>query len=109
MDFPGGLDDKESTYNMRDLGPIPGLGRPLGEENSQPTLVFLPGESPWTEDLAGYSPWGHKESDTPERLSTVRYQGTTMGVGAAVQIKDQEVRGWGSTQIIYKNTEITKN
>ena len=23
---------------------------------------------PWTEDLAGYSPWGHKESDTTERL-----------------------------------------
>jgi len=23
---------------------------------------------PWTEELVGYSPWGHKESDTTERL-----------------------------------------
>ena len=32
----------------------------------QLTLVFLPGESLWS----GYSPWGHKESDMTERLST---------------------------------------
>ena len=24
---------------------------------------------PWTEELSGLSPWGHKESDTPERLT----------------------------------------
>ena len=37
----------------------------------QPTAVFLPGESPWTEEhLAGYSPWGCKELDTTEWLST---------------------------------------
>ena len=35
----------------------------------QPTSVFWPGESPWTEDPAGYSPQGRKESDTTERLS----------------------------------------
>ena len=23
---------------------------------------------PWTEELVGYSPWGHKESDMTERL-----------------------------------------
>ena len=23
---------------------------------------------PWTEKLVGYSPWGHKESNTTERL-----------------------------------------
>ena len=32
----------------------------------QPTLVFLPGEYPWTE--VGCSPWGCKESDTTEQL-----------------------------------------
>ena len=31
-----------------------------------PTSVFLPGESHGQRSLAGYSPWGHKESDTPE-------------------------------------------
>ena len=29
----------------------------------QPTPVFLPGESHGQKSLAGYSPWGHKESD----------------------------------------------
>ena len=31
--FPGGSDGKESTYNVRDVGSIPGLGRALGEGN----------------------------------------------------------------------------
>ena len=30
----------------------------------QPTLVFLPGESHGQKSLVGYSPRGHKESDT---------------------------------------------
>ena len=32
--------------------------------------LFLPGESHGQRSLEGYSPWGHKESDTTERLST---------------------------------------
>ena len=32
--------------------------------------VFLPGEFHGQKSLAGYSPWGHKESDTVEWLST---------------------------------------
>ena len=32
--FPGGSDGKESTCSAHDLGLIPGLGRPPGEENS---------------------------------------------------------------------------
>ena len=31
MGLPGGLDDKESTCDAGDLGPIPGLGRSPGE------------------------------------------------------------------------------
>ena len=42
------------------------------EEGMQLTLVFLPGESPWTEGPGGYSPWGCKESDATERLSTAK-------------------------------------
>ena len=34
----------------------------------QPTPVFLPGESHGQTSLAGYSPWGHKESDTTEQI-----------------------------------------
>ena len=31
--------------------------------------VFLPGKSQGQRSLEGYSPWGHKESDTAERLT----------------------------------------
>ena len=36
----------------------------------QPIPVFLPGESHAQRSLAVYSPWGHKEFDTTEQLST---------------------------------------
>ena len=32
--------------------------------------IILAGESHGQRSLAGYSPWGHKQSDTTERLST---------------------------------------
>ena len=50
MDFPGSSDGKESTCNVGDLGLIPGLGRSLGGGHGN-SPVFLPGESPWTEEL----------------------------------------------------------
>ena len=34
----------------------------------QPTPVLLPGKSHGWRSLVGYSPWGHQESDTTERL-----------------------------------------
>ena len=36
MGFAGGIDDKESTCNARDLGSILGLGRSPGEGNGNP-------------------------------------------------------------------------
>ena len=39
------------------------------EEGLATVPVFLPGEFHGESSLAGYSPWGHKESDTTERLS----------------------------------------
>ena len=36
------------------------------EEDTQPTPVFLLGESHGQRSLAGYSPWGHKWLDTTE-------------------------------------------
>ena len=37
-----------------------------------PTPVFLPREFHGLRSLVGYSPWGRKESDITERLSTLR-------------------------------------
>ena len=48
----GDSDGKESTCNVGDLGSLPGLGRPL-EKGLQPIQVFLPGDSPWTEEPGG--------------------------------------------------------
>ena len=42
---------------------------PLEEEMAS-APVFSPGKSHGQRSLAGYSPWGHKESDTAEQLST---------------------------------------
>ena len=44
-------------------------GRSPGERAWQPTPVFFPGESHGQRSLASYSPWGHKELDTTERLT----------------------------------------
>ena len=43
----------------------------LGQEDPQRkewrlTPIFVPGESHGQRSLAGYSPWGHKESDMTE-------------------------------------------
>ncbi|CAN0562023.1 unnamed protein product, partial [Rangifer tarandus platyrhynchus] len=39
-----------------------------------PTPAFLPEKSHGQRNLAGYSPWGWKESDTTERLSVEKRQ-----------------------------------
>ena len=52
--------------DIRDAGSIPGLGRSPWRRAWQPNPIFLPGESHGQRSLAGYSPWGRKESDTPE-------------------------------------------
>ena len=67
LGFPGGSAGKESACNVGDLSSTPGLGRSPGEGNDSP--VFLPGESDRQRSLAGYIPWGPKESDTTEWLT----------------------------------------
>ena len=68
--FPGGSDGKESACNVGNLGAVPGLGRSPGGGHGNPfQYSFL--ENPHGQrSLAGYSPWGHKELDKTEQLST---------------------------------------
>ena len=59
---------KASAYKAGDPGSIPGLGRSPGEGNGNPLQFSCLEKSHGQRSLAGYSPWGCKESDTTERL-----------------------------------------
>ena len=67
--LPWWLSGKGSTCSTGDLGLIPGLGRSPGGGRGNP-LQYSYLENPCGQrSLVGYSPWGHKESDTTERLT----------------------------------------
>jgi len=66
LGFSCGSDGKESICNVGDLGSIPGLGRSPGEGHGDPLQYSCLENLHGQRSLAGYSPWGHKESDTTE-------------------------------------------
>ena len=64
-----GSDGKAFAYNVGDPGSTPGLGSPgflSGEGNDNPLQYACLEKSYGWRSLVGYSPWGHKESDTME-------------------------------------------
>ena len=95
MDFPDSSVGKESTYNVGDPSSIPGSGRSAGEgigytlqyswaslaaqlvKNPPAMLETWVGKIPWRRERlptpvfwpGELHAWGHKESDTTERLS----------------------------------------
>ena len=68
MGFPGGTSGNlpASIGDARDFGLILGLGTYLGGGHGNPLQYSLPGKAHGQKSLAGYSPWGHKESDMTE-------------------------------------------
>ena len=67
-------------FQIQSLSEVVGVRTPSNEfgggdtiqpwrRKQQPTPVFLPGEFYGQRSLAGYSPLGHKESDTTELLT----------------------------------------
>ena len=72
LSFPGGSLAKKwlPTGVTGDSGSIPGSGRFPWRRKWQPTPVFLHGKSRKQWSLVDYSPWGHKELDMTEKLST---------------------------------------
>ena len=66
MSFPGSSAGKESACNSEDPSLIPGLGRsPRGGQGN--ALQYSCLENTYEQrSLAGYSPWGCKESDMTE-------------------------------------------
>ena len=68
LGLPRWLSGKEPACSAGDAGDtssFPGLGR-SGERHGNPLQYFLPGKSHGQRGLEGYSPQGHKESDTAE-------------------------------------------
>ena len=79
--FFGGSAGEESARNAGDLGSRPGLGRSPGGGHGNP-LQYPCLENPHGQrSLAGYSAWGHKESDMTEGLSTAQRHLTALNVG----------------------------
>ena len=66
MGFPGGSDSQESACNAGDLGLIPGLGRSPGGGHGNPFQYSCLENPHGQRSLAGYGPWGLKESDMTE-------------------------------------------
>ena len=80
--FPGGASGKEPTCQRRRHkrhGFNPWVGKFPWRRTWQPTPVFLRGESHGQRNLAGYSPWGRKESDMTETAS-LRPHPTAVGL-----------------------------
>ena len=76
----------ESACNAGDLGSIPGSGRSLGEGNGNSLQYSCLEKSHGQRSLAGYSPWGHRESAMTERL-TLSLSGTSGFPGGACQCR----------------------
>ena len=107
--IPRWLSDKESTCQCRRYrrrGFDPWVGKIPWRRTWQPTPVFLPGESHGWRSLAGYSPWGHTESDMTERLNII--QRTTQLL--LVSRREQVFKGRGSRVYLFcfisRNTSL---
>ena len=101
--FPGGSD---STRHAGDLGLIPGLERSPGEGHGNPLQYSCLENSYGQRSLTGYSPWGCKESDITEWLSTAQHTSNRYrveeGVGLALEAlevphgSDRLIPGFGT-------------
>ena len=65
---------EESTCQCRRLRFYPWVGKMPWKRKWHLTAVFLPGKCHGQRGLVGYSPWGHKELDTTEQLSTIQHE-----------------------------------
>ena len=68
--FPGGVSGERTCLPMQDMW-VRSLGQedPLEKGMTTHSSILLPGEFHGQRSLAGYSPWGRKESDMTERLT----------------------------------------
>ena len=64
------LSGKKSKWQCGRCGFKPRVGKISWRRKWQPTPVLLPGKSHGQRSLAGYIPWGHKELEMTEGLSS---------------------------------------
>ena len=69
--LPRWLSGNEAAWQCRRCRFNPWVRKIPWSRKWQPTLVFLPGRFHGQRRLVGYSPWGHKESDTTEHTHTL--------------------------------------
>ena len=72
LSFPDGSAGKESVCNAEDIGDVfdPWVRKTPWRRKWQPTPLFLPKKSQWTEEPdRPYSPNRHKKLDTTEQLN----------------------------------------
>ena len=80
------LSGKESACDAGDKGDdrsTPGLGRALGGGHGNPLQYSCLNNPHGQRSWVGYSPWGRKESDMTDRLSTA-------------QVLQDQSEGWNS-------------
>ena len=73
LGFPGGSESKQFACNAGDLGSIPELGKSPGGGHGNPLQNSCLENPHGQRSLAGHSPWGCRESDTTEGLSTAQH------------------------------------
>ena len=93
MGFPGGSNSKEIVCNGGDLGLVPGLGRSTAGGCGNPLQYSCLENAHGQSSLVGYSPWGCKDSDTTEQLSTAQRDGTDEPICRAA-METQRVDLW---------------
>ena len=67
------LQNPPANVGDKSCGLDPRVGKNPQRRTWQPTPVFLPGKSNGQMSLAGYSPWGHKDSDMTWGLNPHRH------------------------------------
>ena len=126
--LPRWHNSKESTCQCsrpREAGLIPRLGRfpgvghgnPLHRREWQLIPVFWPGECHGQRSLAGYSPWGRKESDTTNTFISLfhfRRWGDKLSESSEELLQtgweweDQQIRDFGEGLHAVKHTSLWK-
>ena len=85
--FSGGVVVKNPPANAGDARDIPCVRKIPWRSKWQCNPVFLPGNFHRQRSLAGYSPWGHKELDTTERLSSHTHTHSHTHTGTLIFLK----------------------